>query len=45
MTENRRNDTGQVSVAELLARNGQKVNSRVVDAVGVARAAESPSPS
>ncbi|NMD94137.1 hypothetical protein HF877_01790 [Rhodococcus sp. BL-253-APC-6A1W] len=28
MTENRRNDTGQVSVAELLARNGQKVNSR-----------------
>lgn len=28
MTENHRSDTGQVSVAELLARNGQKVNSR-----------------
>ncbi|MBM7459765.1 hypothetical protein ACIBED_17365 [Rhodococcus coprophilus] len=28
MTENHRSDTGQVSVAELLARNGQKVSSR-----------------
>ncbi|KLL96681.1 hypothetical protein NJ76_03650, partial [Rhodococcus sp. IITR03] len=28
MSENRSNDTGQISVAELLARNGQKVGTR-----------------
>lgn len=44
MSENRSNDTGQISVAELLARNGQKVEHGPGDDADEVRAAASPSP-